>query len=88
MRATGLAAWLALGCGRVGFEVCAGCDGSGGNIQRVHATSAGSMSTESATITIDAQPGDTVIAIVYENGTDVTVTDSIGNRLAGARRRA
>jgi hypothetical protein len=72
---------LAFGCGRIGFEVCAGCSSDSGGVQRVQVAAPGSITSMTQTIPVSVTEGDFVIVVAY----DITqfgppsVSDSLGH---------
>jgi hypothetical protein len=71
---------FALGCGRVGFEVCAGCGGNGPPpIERVQVVSPGSASTLSISGSLAQSKGNLLLAatyFAYSPGAVDTVSDT------------
>jgi hypothetical protein len=77
MRGTGVLVSLAVGCGHLGFDVCAGCTPEG-KIERLQtvAPGAGIIPFD---IPIAAHAGNLLLAAVYANGPSASVGDDTGS---------
>ena len=74
MRGTSAFVWLAVGCGHIGFDVCAGCSTPAGQIERVQVFAPGSELTP-LDIPVTPHPGNLLLAAVYANGGNAGLGD-------------
>jgi hypothetical protein len=83
MRLTVALASFLLGCGRVGFALCVGCDGGEGTVQVVQTAGPGSVLGPEIPIAIDQTADDFVVIAAYRIGDNpLAITDSLGESYA------
>jgi hypothetical protein len=74
-----------LGCGRIGFEVCAACDSHhgtidvGNGVQRVQVAEPGSLEGTMLEIPLHVRAGDLLLVAAYSHNSEATVSDSQGS---------